>query len=352
MKGCVFMKNTAIVFTDIGKAEVFDREIPTPKPDEVLLKIEYTTISSGTERANLMGDPNVSPYSPPFTAEQVKDLFPRTCGYSASGVIEAVGENVTDLKVGDRVAASWTKHQRYICMNRNNVYKIHDDNLSFSEASMVHIATFPMGAIRKCNLEIGESAAVMGLGILGLMAVQFLKAAGAAPIIAIDPLEEKRELALKLGADYVLDPFEEGFAEKVKELSGGGLRVAIEVTGNGKALDMILDCMAFFGRVALLGCTRDSNFSIDYYRKVHGKGVSLIGAHTNARPKLESCHGNYTDRDEALSVLKLMRLGRIDLKPLVAEVHSPMEAPEIFHRLATEKGFPVVQFDWSLLSLC
>jgi len=337
------MKNPGIVFTDVGKAEVFENEMPTPKADEVLIRIESTTISSGTERANLLGDLNVSIYTGP--AE--KSIFPNTSGYSAAGVIEAVGENVKDFKAGDRVAGSWTRHVRYICLNQMNVHKIEDDNISFSEASMVHIATFPLAAIRKCYLEIGESAAVMGLGVLGLIAVQLLKAAGAAPVIAVDPVKEKREQALTLGADYALDPFEEGFAEKVKSLTGGGLNVAIEVTGNGKALDMVLDCMARFGRVALLGCTRDSNFTIDYYRKVHGPGVSLIGAHTQARQKKESTHGNYTDHDDALTLLKLISLGRIDLKQMIAEIHSPYDAPEVYTRLANEKSFPVVQFDWS-----
>lgn len=337
------MKNPGIVFTDVGKAEVFENEMPVPKSDEVLLRIESTTISSGTERANLLGDLNVSIYTGPSE----KPIFPNTCGYSASGVIEAVGENVSGLKVGDRVVGSWTKHVRYLCIDAMNVHKIEDDGISFSEASIVHIATFPLAAIRKCNLELGESAAVMGLGILGLIAVQLLKAAGAAPVIAVDPVEEKRKQALTLGADYALDPFEEGFAQKVKTLTSGGLNVAIEVTGNGKALDMVLDCMARFGRVALLGCTRNSNFTIDYYRKVHGPGVSLIGAHTQARQKKESTHGNYTDHDDALALLKLISLGRINLKQMVAEIHSPYDAPEVFHRLATEKSFPVVQFDWT-----
>ncbi len=337
------MNNSCIVFTDVGKAELLNENIPEPGYGQVLLKIESTTISSGTERANLLGDLNVSIYSDPLQ----KANFPRVSGYSAAGVIEKVGEGVTKIKAGDRVAASWTLHKRYICINQNQVHKIEDDKISFSEASLVHIATFPLAAIRKCNLEIGESAVVMGLGVLGLIAVQLLRAAGAAPVIAVDPVEEKRKQALELGADYALDPFEEGFAEKVKKLCSGGANVAIEVTGNGKALDMVLDCMARFGRVALLGCTRDSNFTIDYYRKVHGPGVSLIGAHTQARQKQESAHGNYTDHDDAMALLKLISLGRINLRQLVSEIHSPHDAPEVYKRLAEEKSFPVVQFDWS-----
>jgi hypothetical protein len=78
--------------------------------------------------------------------------------------------------------------------------------------------------------------------------------------------------------------------------------VAIEVTGNGGALDGVLDCMARFGRVALLGCTRSSDFTIDYYRKVHGPGITLIGAHTNARPQYESHHGWWTTADDIRAV--------------------------------------------------
>ena len=128
------------------------------------------------------------------------------------------------------------------------------------------------------------------------------------------------------------------------------MKVAIEVTGNGKALDQVLDCMAKFGRVALLGCTRHSDFTIDYYKKVHGPGITLVGAHTLARPTTESSAAMWTTRDDVLAVQKMVKLGRLEFASLVAEVHSPEEAPEVYTRLANEKAFPVVQFDWGKLS--
>jgi hypothetical protein len=97
----------------------------------------------------------------------------------------------------------------------------------------------------------------------------------------------------------------------------------------------------------LLGCTRDSNFSIDYYRKVHGPGITLVGAHTNARASVESSHGNYTHIDDIKTVLKLCSLGRLTLKDLIKEVHKPCDCPSVYTRLAKDKTFPVgVQFDW------
>ena len=133
-------------------------------------------------------------------------------------------------------------------------------------------------------------------------------------------------------------------------LTGGGAKVAIEVTGLGAGLDTVLDCMARFGRVALLGCTRSSDFTIDYYRKVHGPGITLIGAHTAARPTQESHEGWWTEKDDAEALIRLVAGGRLDLASLIEEVHSPEDYAEVYARLAAKGGFPVVQFDWTQLT--
>ena len=336
------MKVKQIVFTKPGTAELIEKEIDTPKAGEVQVRLAVSTISSGTERANLIGDPNIS------VSSDGSVVFPRFSGYSSSGVVDAVGEGVTDFKVGDRVALSWSTHSQVLNINKDCVYKL-PENVSFNDGALLHISTFPLAAIRKCRLEIGESAIVMGMGVLGLVAIPLLKAAGAVPVIAVDPIPEKREKALAVGADYALDPFAEDFAKTVKELTNGGAKVGIEVTGIGAGLDGILDCMARFGRVALLGCTRNKDFTIDYYRKVHGPGITLVGAHTMARPQYESSNGWWTQRDDAITTLKLTEMNRIKLSDMIDEIHSPVEAPEVYTRLANEKSFPMVQFDWGQL---
>ena len=254
---------------------------------------------------------------------------------------------VRSVKPGDRVALSWSIHSAYCTLPERNVHKIISDDISFNEAALFHISTFPTAAIRKCRLELGESVLVMGLGALGTMAVSLLKAVGAVPIIAVDPVAERREKALELGADYAFDPFEVGFAEKVRGVTDGGANIAIEVTGNGGGLNGALDCMKKFGRVALLGCTRHSDFTVDYYKKVHGPGITLIGAHTLARPDFESYPGYWTTHDDVMAIQRLIVHDRLKLETLIDEVHSPAEAPEIYARLAKEKSFPLVQFDWS-----
>ncbi|MBE5783198.1 MAG: theronine dehydrogenase, partial [Clostridiales bacterium] len=200
--------------------------------------------------------------------------------------------------------------------------------------------------LREGGVEIGEPVLVMGVGILGMMAIRQLRAAGAVPVIAADPVSEKREKALALGADYAFDPFASDFSENVKAVSHGGVSACVEVTGFGSGLDLALDCMRKYGRIALLGCTRHSDFSIDYYHKVHAPGISLIGAHTIARPAYESSPGMWTQKDDMRAQLNLLALKRLNYRDMIEETHSPEEAPEVYHRLCTEKSFPIVQFDW------
>ena len=335
------MENKRIWFTSPSVAELLDAPYKQPGANQVTVKLAVSTISSGTERANLIGDVNINSTKP--AAAQAK--FPRSGGYSAAGTVVEVGEGVADFQVGDRVAVCWGHHAKYVTIGTKDLFKLPEE-VSFSEAAVWNIATFPMAAIRKCRLEMGESAIVMGLGILGQLAVQLLHIAGAVPVIAVDPIAARREKALKLGADYAFDPFAPDFTEKVKEVSHGGANVAIEVTGNGQALNQVLDCMAKHGRVALLGCTRHSDFTVDYYHKVHGPGISLIGAHTSARPDAESASGYWTHHDDAMAFLRLCAAGRLHLKDFVEETHAPEEASEVFRRLIEDKHFPIVQFDW------
>lgn len=335
------MQTKQIVFTAPYVAEFLDAEYLPPKANEVTVRLEYSAISSGTEKANFVGLRNRTD-----AAENEKAVFPRILGYSAAGIVSEVGSDITDLKTGDKVVVYWGKHKKDITVSRTHVVKI-PDGVSTREASMALISTFPLAAIRKAKLEIGESAMVMGLGILGIFAVQELKAAGAYPIIAVDPVSERRDFAVKMGADYVLDPTDGKFVDDVMVLSGGGVNVCIEVTGLGIGLIQALDCMKKMGRVALLGCTRSSHFEIDYYGKVHGRGISLIGAHAMARPMIESSAGLWTDADDLKAIMNLVKGKRLNFRDMICEIHSPKEANEIYNRLANEKNFPIgVLFDW------
>ena len=179
-----------IVFTAVNTAEVLDVEIGAPEAHQVIVKMAYTTISQGTERANITGNLDVHAFMP---RPSETPIFPRYGGYSDAGTVVAIGEAVTDFKPGDRVAGWWGSHKSYCEFPDSNLIKL-DDGMPFNAASVAHIACFPMGAIRKVRLEVGEAAVVMGLGILGVLAVKELRAAGAVPIIAVDGTETGKAL--------------------------------------------------------------------------------------------------------------------------------------------------------------
>lgn len=339
------MECKQIIFTEKNKAELLIVDVKEPAPNEVMVKTMVSTISCGTERANLTGDPNVNACGAPQIS------FPRASGYNSAGIVVKKGADVKNVDIGDRVVVYWGFHKEYNVVPQEQVVKIEDDSIDFETGAMSFITTFPMAAIRKTRLEMGESAMVMGLGILGMIAVKLLRAAGAVPVIAADPNPKRRAIALQNGADFAFDPLSENFAEEVKKVTKGGVNVAIEVTGVGAGFNEALDCMAKFGRVALLGCTRNADFTVDYYRKIHAPGITVIGAHTIARPNVESYPGYFTHTDDIRATLKLVSGGRLCLENLVEETHAPQECEEVYNRLAFDKDFPVVvQFDWRKLS--
>ena len=115
------MKNAKIIFTSPKKAEILYSDIPVPSGNQVLVNLQVSTISSGTERANLIGDKNLNFQKAPTEAQ-----YPIQTGYSSAGIIHSVGESVKDLKVGDRVALSWSNHSKYCLIDASNVHKIDD----------------------------------------------------------------------------------------------------------------------------------------------------------------------------------------------------------------------------------
>lgn len=332
-----------IQFTAPGVAELNPVEIAPVGRREVLVRTAYTVVSGGTERANLMGMPNTNPNV--LDMEGMK--FPKVLGYCGVGTVEQIGEEVHSVRPGDRVIIYFGTHTSYNLVSEDKVVRIEDDRLELRDLAPAVIAQIAMGGARMARVELGESAMVMGLGILGMYAVQWLKLMGACPLIAVDPVAKRREKALELGADFALDPTEPDFPDRVVKLTRGGVHVGIEVSGAAIALEQMLECTARMARVVLLGCTRVNDRCIDFYHKVHARGISLLGAHTCVRPQCDSRPGYWTYRDELEAVLRMVSLKRIDLSRNIGEIHSALEAPTIYARLAENKDFPTgLILDW------
>lgn len=330
------MQSKTIVFTKPETAELQAKELPDVAANKVMVKMEYTVVSGGTERALIMGMPN--------TPQQ----FPISSGYCGVGFVTKTGEAVKKVAAGDRVLVYHGIHTEYNIVPESDVTKVENNDIDSLDAAFVIIASMGLGGVRKLEIELGESAMIMGLGLLGMFSVQFCRLSGANPVIAVDLNEDRRKLALKLGADYALDPLDKDFTEKVKVITKGkGVNACIEVTGASAAMKQALECASWLGRISLLGCTRVSDCAIDYYTQVHRPGVKLIGAHNLVRPKVESYPHHWTHHDDCRAILDMIERGRIDVRPIVSRVVRPEEAPEIYSELCNDKNFPMgTVFDW------
>lgn len=327
-----------IVFVSKYDAELCEMDDRLPEENEVRVALSYSAVSAGTERALITANEDGD--------ETCNFCFPSSSGYSGSGIITHVGRDVKALKTGDRVMVHGAGHRQFSTVVEKEVIKL-PDNVQLDNAAFTVIAGFSLAAVRKAKVELGHNCLVAGLGLLGLFAVRFLKLCGALNIIAADFNPKRRALAQKMGADYVLDPGDENYKDRIMEItSGKGVNSAIEVTGNPQALTQCLKCTARFGRVILLGCTRQLT-QIDFYNDVHRPGIELIGAHSGARNRLESSFGNWTEMDDCRTIISYLSKGALDFHDLISEVHSPADAHEVYARLCKNQ-FPIgVLFDWN-----
>jgi predicted dehydrogenase/threonine dehydrogenase-like Zn-dependent dehydrogenase len=210
-----------------GEIAVLD--VPAPKllPGCVLVRMAASLVSAGTERAscefagkNLLQKASARPDLVREVVSKVRrdGLFsavaavcsrldlPNALGYSSSGTVIGVGEGVTGLNVGDRVAcagANYAVHAEFACIPRLLAARIHPTSpVSFEEAAFSTLGAVALHGVRTADVKLGDVVAVIGLGLLGQLTVQILKAAGCR-VLGMDIAPERAELALRLGADDV-----------------------------------------------------------------------------------------------------------------------------------------------------
>jgi len=220
--------------------DVYDVPSPTIRTGMVLVKNVASIISVGTEgMVTSFGDKNIvqKARSRPDLVKQVIEKVktdgliptintaksnldqPIALGYSCAGIVSEISDEIYDINVGDRVAcagAGYAVHAEQIVVPRNLIAKIPDD-VEFDKAAFSTIGSIAMQGIRLANVQIGESVAVIGLGLIGLLTVQILKAAGC-QIVAYDPKSIQCALASELGINQTSDDIEM-FAQKCKTIS-------------------------------------------------------------------------------------------------------------------------------------
>jgi NADPH:quinone reductase-like Zn-dependent oxidoreductase len=262
-QGEVEMK--AMIIKAFGGSEVFEsQEMPKPQPgaSEVLVKVHATSINPVDYKIRQAGSwAGVKP--------------PAIIGYDVSGVIETVGEEVTDFQIGDEVfytpqifggsAGSYAEYH----VAKEAIVARKPANLSHIEAASIPLAggTAWDALITRANLQVGESVLIHGSGGVGSLAVQIAKAAGARVFVTCS--SRMVDLVKELGADYAINYKSQDFVEVVQHETGGmGVDVVFDTVG-GEALATSISVTKAHGRMVSIVNTTGDLFT------AHPKNITL-----------------------------------------------------------------------------
>lgn len=267
-----------------------------------------------------------------------------TLGHEIAGVVDKVGAEAGSWTVGDRVLVhplvqhtsgplvigmdldgGWAD---YVTVGASNLIRV-PDGLPLSQAAIIPDAvSTPWAAVTStAQVQAGQSAAVWGVGGLGLHAVKALRIVGSTPIIAIDPMAEARERALSAGADFALDPTEANLVEQLREAAGGsGVDHAFDVVGAPGVREQALESLGHGGQLTIVGAG--------------GKPFTV----TNPQRLIvfkQRIAGHFSSSFEDLqTITNLIAGGRLDLSTSVSEVLPLEKAAEALDRLQTKKNSP------------
>jgi 2-desacetyl-2-hydroxyethyl bacteriochlorophyllide A dehydrogenase len=335
------MRSTYVVFPERGKVEVGEEELSAPGPGEVLCAAQKSLISIGTETYCLRGifDADTN------WARWVQ--FPFRPGYSMAAQVVAVGDGVTTLKEGDRVAG-WVTHRSHFIARPENLHPV-PDGISDEDATWAALATTTQLGVRRADHVLGERVGVVGMGILGQLVVQYLALSGARQIIAIDPVESRLAVAQAYGATHglALNVHEAGAA--IDELTGGRrLDVIYDITGHPSVLAGCIPLVRKLGRVILLGdCPTPSQQHLS--AGVVSNSLAILGIHGAMTPAHASDYNPWTRAEITSLFFDYLRQGRMQVSHLITHRYSPLAAPAVYEQLAQDRSSALgVLFDWHM----
>jgi L-iditol 2-dehydrogenase len=333
----------ALVLKDRRRFAVEDVAVPELAADEVLVRVRACGIC-GSDVHGMDGSSG-------------RRIPPIIMGHEAAGEISRVGSNVANWKSGDRVTFDSTVYcgecwfcrrgEINLCENRRVLgvscgeyrrngafaefvavpqrilYRL-PATLGFEQAAMVEAVSVAVHAVKRTPLERGAAVAVVGTGMIGILVLQALRAAGCGLIIGIDLDPTRLELAQKLGATHAVKADAPDLLETVRSLTGGrGVDAAFEVVGVSPTLRTAIDCVRKGGSVTLVGNLKpqvDLPLQLAVTRQ-----LSLIGSCASA--------GEYPE------CLELIGAGKIKVDELISATSSLEDGAAWFERLyAGEKG--------------
>ena len=274
-------KMKVAVMTGIGKMGFEERDIPKPAADEVLVKLEYVGICGSDMHYYETGAIGDYVVEPPFVL-----------GHEPGGTVVEVGENVTHLKVGDRVALEPGKtcgkcefckegkynlcpdviffatppvdgvFQEYVAHEAALCFKL-PDNVSTLEGALIEPLAVGFHAAIQGDAHLGQKAVVMGAGCIGLVSMMALKARGVSEVYVVDLMDKRLEKAMELGATGVINGGKEDVVEKIKELTGGlGADLIIETAGSQPTTVQAIHAAKKGSTIVLVGYSKSGEMTL------------------------------------------------------------------------------------------
>ncbi|EWH04595.1 dehydrogenase [Pseudoalteromonas lipolytica SCSIO 04301] len=349
-----------------GGSAIVDAPAPQATKNHVLINTTTTLISAGTERmlvdfgkANLLDKARSQPDKVKMVLEKVqtdglmttvdavksKLAQPLPLGYCNVGVVESVGKGAESFKQGDRVVSNGP-HADVVRVSKNLVAKI-PENVSDEEASFTVVASIGLQGIRLANPTMGECFAVTGVGLIGLLTVQMLRAQGCR-VLAIDFDQAKLDLAKQFGAETCNpgkgeDPVAAGMA-----FSRGVGVDGVIITASSKSNAPVTQAARMSrkrGRIILVGVTGLELSRADFYEKELTFQVSCSYGPGRYDPSYEEQGNDYplafvrwTEQRNFEAILDMMAGGQLNVKPLITHRFKFENASDAYELLTTDKS--------------
>lgn len=321
---------------DIATREFDVRAVPVPEPRTSEVRVRVRAAGVCLSDAHLISG---------LVSPQRQSDGQITLGHEVAGTVDKLGSEVVGWDIGTRVTlqalvekadglhtlgvdydGGWAE---YVTTPASSLVPI-SDSLSFEEAAIIPDAvSTPWAAIEAtAQVRAGDAVGVWGLGGLGAHAVQLLRMIGAAPIIAVDPLESARARALRLGADHAVDPRDPDFHKKIGQITGGnGFKVAFDFAGFPGVLEQAQSTLGRAGKLVLVGISGQPFEVTDSVRLIAGQQQILghYGSLAHHVPQLAH----------------LCATGRLDLSGSVSAVMPLSEAKTAVAQLDQKIGDPI-----------
>ncbi len=353
--------------------EMTVRELPAPKCHEngILVRTCFSLISAGTEKISVSNSQSSLLARAKKQPEQVKAVLDilkkeglvstlkkvqskldsyKTLGYSASGIV--IESTCSEFSVGDRVAcagAGYATHSEIISVPKNLAVKL-PENVTLEDASYTTLGTIALQGVRQANLKLGENVAVIGLGLLGQITVQLLKASGCR-VVGMDINDKLFELAKKFGCSEVY-PSKKDYIKSIKDFTRGIGFDAVIITASTESsepMDIALQLTRKKGKIVVVGAVPMNIPRSPFYEKELELTISCSygpgrydAVYEEVGVDYPSAYVRWTENRNMEAFLNLISTGNMDVKTLTTHTFDVNDAVRAYDLITGKISEPFI----------